>query len=264
MNLRIITIAAGTLLLGGCAKGELRDITAPVSGARIKFFNFAVATPPAATPTVSLVPGVNFYANDAKITAITSGTGTESTLGTTSGGVGNGGLYSVIAPNQYKVTGRVAATTDKGVAIASLPVTLADGKFYSFYMSGYYNTTTKLSEAFAVEDVFPSLPDVSVAYVRFVNASANAGAVTLYTRIGTFEFPIGAAVPYKAGGDFITVPEGLYDLSARIAGSATSVVTRTGVSFLAGRVYTVSAFGDATVTGTTAGNRIRLDNTANR
>jgi hypothetical protein len=36
------------------------------------------------------------------------------------------------------------------------------------------------------------------------------------------------------------------------------------VSFSAGHVYTVTVFGDFTVTTSTATNRIRLDNTANR
>ena len=44
------------------------------------------------------MPGVNFYANDTKMTAISSTSGSESTTGTAYGAVGNSGIYSGIAP----------------------------------------------------------------------------------------------------------------------------------------------------------------------
>ena len=56
----------------------------------------------------------------------------------------------------------------------------------------------------------------------------------------------------------------MYDLNTRLAGTTANVITRAGASFLAGRVYTVGARGDITVTGTTSANRPQLDNTANR
>jgi hypothetical protein len=260
MKLNSLAVVLGLATLGACEKGTPRDITAPVSGAEIKFFNFAVAAAPATTPVV------NFYANNTKVSAILTSSGTESTLGTGTGAVGNGGFYSVLAPGAYTVTGRVAAAADNGVSIASLPVTLVDGKFYSFYMSGNYNTTSKTTEAFVVEDLVPALPSPTLAYVRFVNASANAAPMTLLAKstVSGTELAIGAAVAYKAAGDFATIPEGVYDLSTRLGGSGANAVTRTNVSFLAGRVYTISAFGDATVTSATAANRIRLDNTTNR
>lgn len=260
MTLRSIAVVLCAAALGGCSKDAVQTITAPVSGAQIKFFNFAVATPPGATPAV------NFYADNAKMTAITSGTGQESTLGTGTGSVGNGGLYSVIPPGPYTVTGRVAATTDNGLAIATLAVSLADGKYYSMYMSGYYNTTSKTTDAFTLEDPFPAQIDYTVAYVRFVNASANASPMTLYAKNTTsgVEAAVGGAAAYKSAGNFVTVQNGVYDLSTRNTGSATNVVTRTGISFSAGRVYTIAAFGDVTVTSSTAANRVRLDNTTNR
>jgi FAD/FMN-containing dehydrogenase len=49
------------------------------------------------------------------------------------------------------------------------------------------------------------------------------------------------------------------------AGVATPVFARTAVSFLAGRVYTITARGDATIATTgTAVNRAFLDNSVNR
>lgn len=75
---------------------------------------------------------------------------------------------------------------------------------------------------------------------------------------------MGAAVTYKAAGAFTAVPDGVYDLGARVAGSATNAISLTSVSLSAGRVYTIGARGDITVTSTTAANRPLLGSTANR
>ena len=78
------------------------------------------------------------------------------------------------------------------------------------------------------------------------------------------ELAVGSVVAYKSAGAFTAVPPGLYDLSTRYAGQTTNAISRTGVSFSAGRVYTITARGDITVTSTTATNRPFLDNTTNR
>jgi hypothetical protein len=95
--------------------------------------------------------------------------------------------------------------------------------------------------------------------------------MTLYaksTTAGSTEVPVGAEVTYKGAGAFTTLPSGAYDLSTRYSGVATNAVARTGVSFLGGRVYTVTARGNITVAPTTTGcaaaNVTCLDNTANR
>lgn len=242
-------------VLTSCDKNAVQEITGPVAGARVKFFNFGVGA-----------PGVNFYANSTKMTAITSATGTESTTGTVYGGVGSGGFYAAIVPGQYSLEGKIAATVDKDLAVAKVTASIADGKSYSFYMSGLYNTTAKSVEGFVVEDPFVATIDYSVAYVRFVHAISNANPMTLYaknTTTGT-EVALGASVTYKTAGEFKTVPNGVYDVSTRYAGVATNAISRAAVSFSAGKVYTITARGDVTVTSTTAINRPVLDNTANR
>lgn len=252
---RSLTVLLCAAVLTACEKNAVQEITGPLASARIKFFNFGVNA-----------PQVNFYANDTKMTAISSTTGAELTTGVAYGAVGSGGLYAAIAPGQYALTGKIAAATDKDLAIATVNATIADGKAYSFYVSGFYNTTTKTVEAFLVEDPIPEAFDYSNAQVRFVNAISNANAMTLYvknTTTGT-ELPIGSAVAYKAAGIFAPVPNGVYDIMTRYGGSSTNVITRTAVSFSAGRVYTISARGDITVTSSTATNRPTLDNTANR
>src|SRR5213083_1946268 len=113
---RIVATLFAAALFAACDKNPVQELPfAPLLDARIKFFNFGVNA-----------PGVNFYANDSKMTAITSATGAESTTGTVYGGVGAGGFYTGIAPGQYTVAGKIAAATDKDLAISTVPVTIAD------------------------------------------------------------------------------------------------------------------------------------------
>ena len=78
------------------------------------------------------------------------------------------------------------------------------------------------------------------------------------------ESAVGAAIAYKGAGAFTAVPNGVYDLNTRFTGQGTNAISRTAVSFSAGKVYTISARGDITVTSTTLATRPQLDNTANR
>jgi len=263
------SILLAAAVLAGCGEVAVQNITGPIASARVKFFNFGINA-----------PGVNFYAGSAKMTAISATTcaaitatsdpkclttGVESTTGVAYGGVGLGGFYSSLAPGQYDLTAKIAATVDKDLVVSKVAAAIADGKLYSFYMSGFYDATAKNAEGFVVEDALPDF-DFTQAYVRFVNASPNSQPMTLYAKntTTTNEVAVGAAVAYKAGGAFTAVPAGVYDLSTRLAGSTANAITRTAVSFVAGRVYTIGARGDMTITSTTATNRPFLDNTANR
>jgi len=243
-------------------KTTVQNIAGPVpAGARVLFFNFGVNA-----------PGVNFYANDTKITAISSSKpDTESTIGVPYGGVAAGGFYAAIPAGQYTLTGRIADTTGgfKDRPVDTLSAAIADGKAYSFYMSGIYNTVTKIVDAFVVEDPLPAHVEYAVAYVRFVHAISNANPMTLYAMIRdavdttkTDTLAVGAEVAYQSAGAFTPLAQGVYNLGTFYAGATTSAVSRTGVSFLAGRVYTVTARGDITVASGAAAPV--LDNTANR
>lgn len=252
---RTLALLLCAALLTGCDDTAVQDISGPLATARVKFFNFGVNA-----------PGVNFYANDTKMTAISSTTGSESTVGVNYGGVGAGGYYSAITPGQYTLAGKIAAATDKDLKIGSVAAPVADGKSYSFYLSGFYDTGSKSVDAFVVEDAYPAQIDFTVAYVRFVNAISNANPMTMYaTNSSTAtEVAVGAAVAYKGAGAFTALPAGTYNLATRYAGSSTNVITRAAVPFAAGRTYTIGARGDITITSTTATNRPFLDNTANR
>jgi len=271
-SFRPLAMLLGVVLLASCDNNKtMQDISAPIAGSAVKFFNFGVGD-----------PTVNFYANDQKLTAsstsscsnpVTGATtdttclngGKEATSGTGYGAAANGvnGFYSSIAPGNYTLSGRITTTTNNGVAISSTPVTLADSKFYSYYLSGIYNSTTKTVEGFLVEDPLPAMDYVN-ANVRFVNAISNSQPMTLYAKSQTtgVETAIGSTVAYKNAGPFVTLAPDIYDLSTRVAGSTTNVITRTAVSFSGGRVYTVTSYGD--ITATTGTNKPALDNTANR
>lgn len=255
---RIAALLLTAALGAACDKDSVQKIPfGPLQGTRIKFFNFGVNA-----------PGVNFYADETKLTAIQSGTGTEATTGVAYGSVGNGGAYSQLAPGSHTFTGRIAATTNKDLPIATVAMTVDDGKLYSFYMSGFYNTTAKTVDAFVVEDPVPPT-DYSRAYVRFVNAISNAAnPVVLYAQYTTGDTTkvdtLTAGVAYQAVSAFTPLPWGVYNLFARYTDSTANKISRTGVSFFGGRVYTIGARGDITITSTTAANRPMLDQTANR
>lgn len=264
---RSISIAAllGVAFLSACGDSAVQKITTALPGSAIKFYNFGVCGT-TQTTTTSCMPSVNFYANDTKMTAISSTSGSESSLGTAYTAVGNGGFYSGIAPGQYAISARMsAAGPDKDVPVSNTPVTLEDGKSYSYYLSGFYNTTAKTVDSFIVEDPLPAV-DFNTAYVRFVNAISNSNPMTLYVKNPTsgVETAIGGETAYKNATPFVAIPGGPYDLSARYTGSATNVISRAAVGFSPGRVYTISARGDITITSTTAINRPFLDNTTNR
>ena len=269
-SFRPLALLLGVAIIASCDKNATQNISAPAAGSAVKFFNFGVGD-----------TSVNFFANDQKLTAASSTSCSSSVNGQTSdttclnagkesrngtnygGGANGGGLYSSIAPGSYTLSARLTTAANNGVAIASAPATLADGKFYSYYLSGFYNATTKSVESFLIEDPLPTV-DYTQANVRFVNAISNSQPMTLYAKNQTtgVETAIGSTVAYKSAGAFTGLPTGTYDLSTRVAGSSTNVITRTGVGFAAGRVYTITAYGD--ITATKGAAVPALDNTTNR
>ncbi len=255
---RALALALAGALFAACDKNTVQELPfEPLLSTRVKFFNFGVNA-----------PQVNFYADQQKMTAVQSGTGSEATTGVAYGSVGNGNAYSQLAAGAYTLTGRIAATTDKDLPIATVNATIADGKYYSFYMSGFYNTTTKTVDAFVVEDPVTPPADYSVAYVRLVNTISNATHPLIlyaqYTTGDTTRFDtLTAGVPYQGVTTFATIPTGVYNLFARYQDSTANKISRTGVSLLGGHLYTVGTRGDITITSTTATNRPFLDNTTN-
>jgi hypothetical protein len=268
----ILTLLAAVLAITACEKNAVGILDDPQAGkgANVKFFNFAVGS-----------PSVNFFVNNAKVTAVSAtgcyllddanrdlclSTGSESTSGVAYGSAGNGpnAYYSDVTPGQATIAGKIAAATDKNLAIANASANLEADKFYSYYLSGTYDAATKTADAFIVEDVMPP-EGFTVAYVRFVNASSTSQPMTLFAKDRTtlVETAIGGLVPYKSASQFVALPVGFggasFDLAARTDGSATNVFSRTAVSFAPGRAYTITARGNTATAST-----MFLDNTANR
>jgi hypothetical protein len=248
----VALLASAVVSTAACGETAVQDIAAPLpaNAARVKFFNFGPGT-----------PGVNFYANNTKVTAITSATGTEATTGVSYGGCGAGCLYTLFEPGQYTLSGRIAAATDKDLPIAALAATLAPDRAYSYYISGIYDPGAKQADSFIVEDPFIPHFDYTAAYIRFVHAISNASpmALGIRSRTDSTVTAIGGTVAYRSGGAFVAVPPGAYDLFTRYAGAATDAMTRANVSVAAGRIYTITARGNINVAAT-----LLLDNTPNR
>jgi hypothetical protein len=252
---RYLAILACGATLAACSKDAVQIISAPVSGANVKFFNFSMGA-----------PGVNFFANDAQITALRSDSGATTKSGTTYGNAAAGGLYNSVSAGQVSLSGRIGTVADAGVAIATVATPLVDGKYYSLYLSGPYNATTKSTDSFIIEDALPAF-DYAKANVRFVNAIANTpNAMVLWVKSTTVgdSVAIGgtAGVGYKGATSFVPIRGDAYDLTVRYPGSNTAVVTLAAQTFSSSRVYTISSRGDITVT--TGTNRPTLNNTANR
>lgn len=250
---RAFAALACAVTVAACDKDAVQQIAGPTNGSFVKFFNFGVGS-----------PSVNFWADSTKVTATSSAAGIELPTGVAYGGAGNGGLYNTIAPGDHRLTGRLSdtATANRNVVVSSITTPLVSGKAYSFYQSGIYNTTTRTVDAFIIEDPIPARVSGDSAYVRFVHAVSNGGPLTLYaTRdtTGAVEFAIGSEIAYKAGTAFVPIRPGAYTLRARLNGVTTNLITRTGVAFSGGRVYTITARGNVNTTSTLA-----LDNTANR
>ncbi|MEP6779903.1 MAG: DUF4397 domain-containing protein, partial [Gemmatimonadaceae bacterium] len=171
IKLRSIALILSAFALAACEKNAVQDITGTPAASRIKFFNFGVNA-----------PSVNFYANDAKVTAVRSLVGTELNTGTVYGGVGSGGYYSGLNPGTYAFKARLSDTATSATVVSNVSQTLVDGKNYSFYQSGFYDATAKTADAFVVEDNLTAAIDFTVAYVRFVNAISNSQPMILYAK----------------------------------------------------------------------------------
>ena len=264
-RMRTLAVLLAAAALAACEKNGVQDISAPLSGAFVRFHNYGVST-----------PGVNFYANEQKVTAVGATTctplttppnetclttGIESTTGVVYGAVALGGNYAQVVPGQTTLSGRIAATTDKGLAVASVAMPLADGKFYSYFTGGIYNATTKKVDAFVIEDDLPTSFDYTKAYIRMVNASSNAPSVSASTKLqGTSTVvPFASNLAYKAASPFVTVTPGLTDITVTVG---TSTFTFTNIGLSGGHVFTLALRGDATLT--TGTNALAISGTANR
>lgn len=243
-----------TVMFSSCEKNAVQELPSIAIEAQVKLFNFAPNS-----------PSVNFFSDTTKISAIVSTTGIVVATGTAYGSSFPASNYITIAAGSSTLTAKIpsTATADANLAVSNLLATVESDKYYSFYTSGIYNTTTKTAEAFIIEDIIP-VRDTSSAYIRFVNAISNAAPLNFVaksTTAGSVEVSLATGIAYKAGSEFIKVPQTTIDVYLRNASSTTNLVTRTAISLIKGRAYTITARGDITSTGTT---KPALDFTSNR
>jgi hypothetical protein len=269
-RLSLLTAVAGIALLSACDKNAVQVITAPVDGgAFVRFHNLSVNA-----------PVLNFYANSQKVTAVSSTScspppttpnplctttgveATSSTAGTAYGSSALGGNYAMLTPGAYALTGRIGSATDNGVVVSTLNGTVEAGKFYSYFASGIYSTTSKTTDAFMVEDKLPTTFDYSKSYVRVVNGSVNSPSISASTRLqgGTTDVTVATNVLYKGASDIITIAPGLTDVTVTLAGAPPVVFT--GVGFSGGHVYTIALRGD--INSTVTANKLALTIFVNR
>ena len=117
------------------------------------------------------------------MTAVTSATGTESVLGVAYGGVGAGGFYSALDPGSTRCAGKIAAATDKDLAVATVTATLADGQgVLVLHERALRRRRQRRSKRSWWRTTFRPTIDFGQAYVRFVNAISNAQPMTLYAK----------------------------------------------------------------------------------
>lgn len=264
-------VLLGAALLASCSIFDVTAVenrNAELASARIKFSNFSVGS-----------VGVNFFANTTKMTGISTtncasslgllptvdslktkclATGIEATTGTAYAAAAANGLYVAIAPGNFTLTAKKAATD---TTISTVTQTIAAGKYYSYFMSGLYNATTLTAEAFVVEDAIPAAFDYTKALVRFVNAIPNGtGDITLTVTntSTTTATDVGAATAYKAGSAFIAVAEGAYTAQGKYGATNVTGLSRTSFNLIGGHAYTLTA------RGTTVGNAVALDLTENQ
>lgn len=241
------------IALTSCEKNAVPEISRPPQGPQIKFYNFGLNA-----------PAVNFYVGNQKVSGVSSTTGVEAAGGTVFGGVYPTTGYSAV-PAGGELTARTSPTalTNPGVTIATASgSSLEDGKQYSFYVAGAFDAGTLKADAFILQDEMPG-NDTSSAFVRFVNAGvAAAGPLTVTLKNQTNPdqpvITLTSNLAFKSATEFTRVPRSLYEVSVKDNTSGFTFV-RTGVTFSADRVYTLSMRGNVNI----ATGRL-IDNTVNR
>ncbi len=163
----------------------------------------------------------------------------------------NTGYLSVIAGTRnIKVKVNPSTTSSAAVIEANLP--LAKNTSYSVFA---IDSVSKISALVTTDDL--TAPASGKAHVRFIHLSPNAPAVDVSVSgqaagAGLFtnrSFNKSITATQQA---FTSVDAGTYDLEVRVAGTTTVALSLPGVTFTAGKIYTVFAKGFLGGSGTQA------------
>lgn len=120
-------------------------------------------------------------------------------------------------------------------------ITLAEGKFYSAFLTGNYSTPNVI----LLQDSL-SAPAVGKANVRFINMCTGAPSLDLVTNTGTNV--IGGRT-YQSNGSFVPIDGNKqYNFVVRATGTTVDKVIIPAVNLIAGRNYTIYTRGIYTAT----------------
>lgn len=252
-KLRFLIFSLMAFALYSCEKNAAQVIdTKEFNGPFLRGYNFAPSG-----------PTVNVYVNDVKVTAIGSTNGKEATTGIAAYGVfpTTNSYVNLAAKGNVTVKSVIpsTATTNPGVVTSTITGDLQEGKYYSFFTCGLYNTTDKTTSSVILEDKIPAL-DTAFSYIRFVNLVPNApnGYDLVITNRATAQvINLSPTIAFKAATDFVKVPAGIYDLKASSVGG--TVINRTELTVSKSYVYSLITRGTAATTSTLA-----IDMTRNR
>ncbi|CAM3702715.1 DUF4397 domain-containing protein [Pontibacter korlensis] len=235
-----VVLAAG-LMLGACEENAIEDYNEPVtSGAFVKFAH-----------TAADAPMVNFYLDNAKITALAANSAGEeqglsyATISVFPASYG----YANVPAGSHNLQAISPATTGAGV-VASSSVNFEEGEHYTTFLVG----ETGAFEAFVVEDELPA-ENYAQTHVRFVNVLKHAPAAfdAEIVRTATSETPetrtsLGNDVAFKGNTAYVAIePQGSYLVELKTVDEEGEEVTLKSASFspVAGRVYTLFLRGNA-------------------
>jgi hypothetical protein len=129
-------------------------------------------------------------------------------------------------------------------------LTLENEKAYSFFLIG---EAKQLDGVLVADDLSPVATDK--AFVRFINLSPDAKTLEVA------ETTKAAIVPdqaYKASSAFVAVEAKTYSFDIKDKASGAVLKTRTGVSLVAGKMYTIAACGMVEATGNNQALQIQV------
>lgn len=140
--------------------------------------------------------------------------------------------YASLPAGMYNV--QVVPAGQPGPVVINANLALSSGTDYSVLA---VNTLANIEPLVLVDD---NTIARGQARVRFVHASPDAPAVDIALAGGPVLF---ANIAFREIGDYLTVPSGVYDLEARIAGTMNVALSVPGAFFARDTVYTVYAMG---------------------
>jgi hypothetical protein len=147
---------------------------------------------------------------------------------------GEASEYAPVPANVYNVK-VVPATAGPGSAVIEADLNLFFKTDYTVIAVDFLDEITPIVLQDDREPV-----SFRESRIRFVHASPNAPPVDIKIQDGPFLFQ---DVEFKENGGYVTVPEGMYNLEVRVAGTDTVALELPAVMLDRGTTYTVVATG---------------------